>query len=72
MLRVFKAQRWYYFLMQTSYYSPEIQRQADIRDRAGGVVKMAFDAIDGTIDSMIRTAVFSQCKPSPYREMIEK
>jgi hypothetical protein len=31
----------------------------------GGIVKPAFDAIDGTIDSITKTAVFSHCKPNP-------
>jgi hypothetical protein len=29
----------------------------------------AFDAVDGTIDRMTKTVVFSHCKPSPYSEV---
>lgn len=31
----------------------------------GGIVKAAFDAIDGTIDSITKAAVFFHCKPNP-------
>lgn len=34
----------------------------------GGTAEAAFDAVDGTIDSIVKTAVFSYCKPYPYRE----
>jgi hypothetical protein len=34
----------------------------------GGTAEAAFDAIDGKIDSMTKTAVFSHYKPNPCEE----
>jgi hypothetical protein len=42
MLCVIKAERHYSFLIEALCYSPEIRRQADIRDRAGGIAKAGF------------------------------
>jgi hypothetical protein len=38
----------------------------------GGTAEAAFDTIDGTIDSMTKTAVFSHCKPNPCGETAEE
>jgi hypothetical protein len=38
----------------------------------GGTAEAAFDAIDGKIDSMTKTAVFSHCKPNPCGEMAKE
>ena len=35
----------------------------------GETAKAAFNAVDRTIDSMTKTAVFSHCKPSPCSEV---
>jgi hypothetical protein len=40
--------------------------------KQGGTVEAAIDAIDGTIDSVPTTAVFSHYKPNPYREIIKE
>ena len=55
-----------------SYYSPEIQRQADIRDRIWGNSRSGFDAIDERIDSMIKTVLFSRYKSNPCREITKE
>ena len=34
----------------------------------GGTAETAFDAIDGTIDNIIKIAVFSYYKSYPYRK----
>jgi hypothetical protein len=34
----------------------------------GGTGQVAFDTVDGRIDSMIKTVLFFQCTSSPYRE----
>jgi len=36
------------------------------------IAEAAFDAVDGTIDSVTITAVFSHCKPNPCGETIEE
>jgi hypothetical protein len=38
----------------------------------GGTVKRAFNAINGTIDNMTTTIVFSSCKPNPCREIAKE
>ncbi len=38
----------------------------------GGITEAAFDASDGTIDSMTITAVSSHCKPNSYGETAEE
>ena len=38
----------------------------------GGTAEAALDAVDGTIDSMTTSAVFSHCKPNPRRETAEE
>lgn len=35
----------------------------------GGTAEGGFDAVDGTIDSVTTTVVFSYCKPNPYRKI---
>jgi hypothetical protein len=35
----------------------------------GGIAKRAFKVIDGTIDNMTTTIVFSYYKPNPCREI---
>ena len=47
----------YSFLIKPSYHSPEIRRHVDSRDGAGGTAEAALDAVNGTIDSMTKTAV---------------
>jgi len=37
-----------------------------------GTAEAAFNAIDGTMDSMTRTAVFSHCTPNPCGETAEE
>jgi hypothetical protein len=38
----------------------------------GGIAKRAFNAIDGTIDNMTTTIVFSYYKPNPCREIVKE
>jgi hypothetical protein len=38
----------------------------------GGTAKRAFNSIDGTIDNMATTIVFSYCKLNPYREIAKE
>jgi hypothetical protein len=38
----------------------------------GGTAERAFNAVDGTIDNMTTTIVFSYCKPNPYREIAKE
>jgi hypothetical protein len=52
--------------------SPETRRQADSHNKVGGIAEEAFDAVDGTIDSIIITAVFSYYKPNSNREIAEE
>src|SRR5882757_6979681 len=37
-----------------------------------GIAKRAFNAIDGTVNKITTTLVFSNCKPSPYREIAKE
>jgi len=50
-------------------YSAETRRQADIHNRDGGTAEAAFDAVDGTIDSMTTTLIISHYEPNPDGEM---
>lgn len=70
-LCVFKTRSQHPLLIEVSCYPPEIQKQADIRKKAGGggAPKVAFNAIDEKIDNMIRTALFSRYKSNPCREI---
>jgi hypothetical protein len=38
----------------------------------GGIAKRAFNAIDGTVNKITTILVFSNCKPSPYREIAKE
>jgi hypothetical protein len=38
----------------------------------GGIAEKAFNAIDGTINNMTTTVVFSYCKPNPCREIAKE
>jgi hypothetical protein len=38
----------------------------------GGTAERAFNAVDGTIDNMTTTVVFSSCKPNPCREIAKE
>ena len=38
----------------------------------GGIAKAAFDAMDGTVDGITKTAMYSRCKPNPYGEMAKE
>jgi hypothetical protein len=38
----------------------------------GGTAEEAFNAVDGRIDSMTTTAVFSYYEQNPYREIAEE
>ncbi len=38
----------------------------------GETAEAAFDAVDGTIDSMTTTTIFSHCKPNPCGEAAEE
>ena len=53
----------YSFLVEPSYHGSEIRRQADSRDGAGGTAKGLLDAVNGTVDSMTKTAVFFSLQP---------
>ena len=46
-------------------------RPIDITEQ-GGTVERTFNAINGTIDNMTTTIVFSYCKPNPCREIAEE
>ena len=47
--------------MELSYYGSEIRRHAGSRDGVGGTAVTLLYAMNGTIDSMTKTAVFSCC-----------
>jgi hypothetical protein len=38
----------------------------------GGIVERTFSAINGIIDNMTTTIVFSYCKPNPCREIAKE
>jgi hypothetical protein len=38
----------------------------------GRTAERVFNAVDGTIDNMTTTIVFSYCKSSPYREIAKE
>jgi hypothetical protein len=38
----------------------------------GGIAKKAFNAINGTINNITTTIVFSYYKPNPYREIAKE
>jgi hypothetical protein len=46
--------------------APKLGEQLIVMIEQGGTAEEAFNAVDGTIDSMTKTMVFSHCKPSPY------
>ena len=37
-----------------------------------GGVERTFNAVDGTVDNMTTTVVFSYCKPNPCRNMTKE
>jgi len=54
-------------LMELSYYGSEIRRHADSRGGAGGTAVTLLHAMNGTIDSMTKTAVFFSLQPGFLR-----
>jgi hypothetical protein len=46
------------FLIEPSYYSSEICRQADSRNRVGGTADTLLYAMNGMIDYITKTTVF--------------
>jgi hypothetical protein len=57
------------FLIGASCYGPEIWRQANSYNGAGGAAERAFNAVDRIINNMTTIIVFSYCKPNPCREI---
>jgi hypothetical protein len=53
--------------MELSYYGSEIRRHADSRGGAGGTAVTLLHAMNGTIDSMTKTAVFFSLQPGFLR-----
>jgi hypothetical protein len=48
--------------------TPKFGDRPIVRIEQGGTAEAAFDAIDRTIDSMTKPAVFSHCKPKACGE----
>jgi hypothetical protein len=44
--------------------APKLGDRPNVMIEQGGIAKAAFNAIDGMINSMTKTTVFSHCKPS--------
>ncbi len=48
--------------------APKLRKRPIVMTEQGGTAEAAFDAVDGTIDSITTAAVFSHYKPNPYKE----
>jgi hypothetical protein len=51
---------------------PKLEDGQIVMIEQGGIALDAFNAVDGTIDSMTTTAVFSYYEPNPYREIAKE
>ena len=52
--------------------APKLEDGQIVMIEQGGTAPEAFNAVDGRIDSMNTTAVFSYCEPNPYREIAKE
>jgi hypothetical protein len=52
--------------------APKLEDGRIIMIKQGGTPSEAFNAVDGRIDSMTTTAVFSYYEPNPYREIAKE
>ena len=52
--------------------APKLGDRPIVMIEQGGTAEAAFDAVDGTINSMTTTVVFSHCKPNPCGETAEE
>ena len=59
------------FLIEVLFYiiAPKLMDKPVFVIEQGDIAEIAFDAVDGKIDSMISTAIFSWCEPSSCREI---
>jgi hypothetical protein len=48
--------------------APKFRDRSIVIIEQGGTAEAAFDAVDGMIDSITTTTIFSYYKPYPYRE----
>lgn len=49
--------------------APKLGDRPIVMIEQGGIAEEAFNAVDGRINSMTTTAVFSYYEPNPYREI---
>jgi hypothetical protein len=59
-------------LLKVLYYSPEFREQVNSHDRAGVIVIVAFDALNGTLDSIVKLLYFFDCKSTLYKEIVKE
>lgn len=52
--------------------APKLGDRPIVMIEQGGTAEAAFNAVNGTIDSITITAVFSFCKPNPCGETVEE
>jgi hypothetical protein len=62
----------YLNLLEVLCYSPEFRGQVDSHDRAGVIATAAFDAFNGTLDSIVKLLYFSDCKSTLCREIAKE
>ena len=52
--------------------APKLGDRSIVIVEQGGTAEEAFNAINGTIDNITTTIVFSYCKPNTYREITKE
>jgi len=52
--------------------APKLEYGLIVMIEQGGTAPEAFNTVDGRIDSMTITAVFSYYEPNPYREIAKE
>ncbi len=52
--------------------APKLEDRPIVMIEQGVIARAAFDALNGTIDSIAKLQYFSNCKLSPYREIAKE
>jgi hypothetical protein len=52
--------------------APKLGDRPIVMIEQGGTAEEPLNAVDGTIDSITTTVVFSHCKPNPCREIAKE
>ena len=52
--------------------APILEEGLIVMIEQGGTAPEAFNSVDGRIDSITTTVVFSYCEPNPYRKIAKK